>query len=94
MLQNQLLDNQYWKMLTWVSSMGLLFWLNWIELFSYYCNSAKIGILGINGAGKSTLMKIISGEDDEIDGKCILKLNNYYWLTIPWNRRNKTISWS
>jgi ATPase subunit of ABC transporter with duplicated ATPase domains len=30
---------------------------------------AKIGVVGLNGAGKSTLLRIMSGEDQEIDGQ-------------------------
>ena len=29
---------------------------------------AKIGVVGLNGAGKSTLLRIMSGEDEDIDG--------------------------
>ncbi len=30
---------------------------------------AKIGVLGLNGAGKSSLLRIMAGEDKEIDGE-------------------------
>ncbi len=30
---------------------------------------AKIGVLGLNGAGKSSLLRIMAGEDQEIDGE-------------------------
>ena len=32
-------------------------------------HGAKIGVLGLNGAGKSTLMRIMAGEDGEINGE-------------------------
>jgi energy-dependent translational throttle protein EttA len=32
---------------------------------------AKIGILGLNGSGKSTILRIMAGEDTEIDGDAI-----------------------
>ena len=35
---------------------------------SFY-HGAKIGVLGLNGAGKSSLMRILAGQDKEIDGK-------------------------
>ncbi|GAB5561953.1 MAG: energy-dependent translational throttle protein EttA [Synoicihabitans sp.] len=35
---------------------------------SFY-HGAKIGVLGLNGAGKSSLMRILAGQDTEIDGK-------------------------
>ncbi|MDY6951460.1 MAG: energy-dependent translational throttle protein EttA [Thermodesulfobacteriota bacterium] len=37
-----------------------------------YFYGAKIGVLGLNGAGKSSLLRILSGEDQEFDGKTIL----------------------
>ena len=37
-----------------------------ISLSFFY--GAKIGILGLNGAGKSTLMKIIAGEEKNVNG--------------------------
>ncbi|MDG1144129.1 MAG: ATP-binding cassette domain-containing protein, partial [Burkholderiales bacterium] len=30
---------------------------------------AKIGVLGLNGSGKSSLLKIMAGEDKEIEGE-------------------------
>lgn len=41
--------------------------LNNIWLSFFY--GAKIGVLGLNGSGKSTLLKIISGVDQNFDGK-------------------------
>ena len=38
-----------------------------ISLSFYY--GAKIGVLGLNGAGKSSLMRILAGQDKEIDGR-------------------------
>lgn len=38
-----------------------------INLSFFY--GAKIGVLGLNGAGKSTLLRIISGEDEEYEGR-------------------------
>lgn len=38
-----------------------------VSLSFYY--GAKIGVLGLNGAGKSSLMRILAGQDTEIDGK-------------------------
>ncbi|WP_345781723.1 energy-dependent translational throttle protein EttA [Synoicihabitans lomoniglobus] len=35
---------------------------------SFY-HGAKIGVLGLNGAGKSSLMRILAGQDQEIDGR-------------------------
>jgi ATP-binding cassette ChvD family protein len=35
---------------------------------SFY-HGAKIGVLGLNGAGKSSLIRILAGQDKEIDGK-------------------------
>lgn len=35
---------------------------------SFY-HGAKIGVLGLNGAGKSSLMRILAGQDKEIEGK-------------------------
>ena len=32
---------------------------------------AKIGVLGLNGAGKSSLLRIMSGEDREIEGEAV-----------------------
>jgi sulfate-transporting ATPase len=32
---------------------------------------AKIGVLGLNGSGKSSLLRIMAGEDKEIDGEAI-----------------------
>jgi sulfate-transporting ATPase len=32
---------------------------------------AKIGILGLNGSGKSTILRIMAGEDTEIDGEAM-----------------------
>ncbi|MFN7684582.1 MAG: energy-dependent translational throttle protein EttA [Oligoflexia bacterium] len=40
-----------------------------IYLSFYY--GAKIGVLGLNGAGKSTLMKIIAGEERNVNGQVI-----------------------
>jgi len=40
-----------------------------IYLSFYY--GAKIGVLGLNGAGKSTLMKIIAGEEKNVNGQVI-----------------------
>ena len=40
-----------------------------ISLSFFY--GAKIGILGLNGAGKSTLMKIISGEEKNVNGEVL-----------------------
>jgi sulfate-transporting ATPase len=37
-----------------------------------YFYGAKIGVLGLNGAGKSSLLRILSGADQEFDGKTIL----------------------
>jgi sulfate-transporting ATPase len=37
-----------------------------------YFYGAKIGVLGLNGAGKSSLLRILSGEDQEFDGKTVL----------------------
>ena len=37
-----------------------------------YFYGAKIGVLGLNGAGKTSLLRILSGEDQEFDGKTIL----------------------
>ena len=34
-----------------------------------FFHGAKIGVLGLNGAGKSTLMRIMAGEDGEINGE-------------------------
>ena len=34
-----------------------------------FFHGAKIGVLGLNGAGKSTLMRIMAGEDSEINGE-------------------------
>ena len=30
---------------------------------------AKIGVLGLNGSGKSSLLRIMAGQDTEIDGE-------------------------
>ena len=38
-----------------------------LSLSFYY--GAKIGILGANGAGKSTILRIMAGEDKDVDGK-------------------------
>jgi len=35
---------------------------------SFY-HGAKIGVLGLNGAGKSSLMRILAGQDTDIDGQ-------------------------
>ena len=32
---------------------------------------AKIGVLGLNGAGKSSLLRIMAGEDREIEGEAV-----------------------
>jgi sulfate-transporting ATPase len=32
---------------------------------------AKIGVLGVNGSGKSTVLKIMAGEDKEIEGEAV-----------------------
>jgi ATP-binding cassette ChvD family protein len=40
-----------------------------ISLSFFY--GAKIGILGLNGAGKSTLMKIIAGEEKNVNGEVL-----------------------
>ena len=37
-----------------------------------YFYGAKIGVLGLNGSGKSTLLRIMSGVDQEFDGKAVL----------------------
>lgn len=37
-----------------------------VSLSFFY--GAKIGVLGLNGAGKSSLMRILAGQDTEIDG--------------------------
>jgi len=34
-----------------------------------FFHGAKIGVLGLNGSGKSTLMRIMAGEDGEINGE-------------------------
>jgi sulfate-transporting ATPase len=36
---------------------------------------AKIGILGLNGSGKSTILRIMAGEDTEIDGEAMPMAN-------------------
>src|SRR6202167_5182355 len=36
---------------------------------------AKIGVLGLNGSGKSSLLKIMAGEDKDIEGEAILMPN-------------------
>ncbi len=38
-----------------------------VSLSFYY--GAKIGVLGLNGAGKSSLLRILAGQDAEIEGK-------------------------
>ncbi len=38
-----------------------------VSLSFYY--GAKIGVLGLNGAGKSSLMRILAGQDREIEGR-------------------------
>jgi ATP-binding cassette ChvD family protein len=40
-----------------------------ISLSFFY--GAKIGVLGLNGAGKSTLMKIIAGEEKNVNGEVL-----------------------
>jgi ATP-binding cassette ChvD family protein len=40
-----------------------------ISLSFFY--GAKIGILGLNGAGKSTLMKVIAGEETNVNGEVL-----------------------
>jgi ATP-binding cassette ChvD family protein len=40
-----------------------------ISLSFFY--GAKIGVLGLNGAGKSTLMKVISGEETNVNGEVL-----------------------
>ncbi len=40
-----------------------------ISLSFFY--GAKIGILGLNGAGKSTLMKVIAGEEKNVNGEVL-----------------------
>ena len=37
-----------------------------------YFFGAKIGVIGLNGSGKSSLLRIIAGEDKEINGQTIL----------------------
>ncbi|EGG22779.1 ABC transporter-related protein [Cavenderia fasciculata] len=37
-----------------------------------FFDGSKIGLLGSNGSGKSTLMKILAGEDTEIDGEVLI----------------------
>ena len=32
---------------------------------------AKIGVLGLNGSGKSSLLRIMAGEDKEIEGEAV-----------------------
>jgi energy-dependent translational throttle protein EttA len=43
----------------------------WIlkEISLSFLPGAKIGILGLNGAGKSSLLRIMAGEDNEIEGE-------------------------
>ena len=41
------------------------------DLSVSFLAGAKIGLLGANGAGKSTLMKVIAGEETEIQGEVI-----------------------
>jgi len=38
-----------------------------LTLSFYY--GAKIGVLGANGAGKSTILRVMAGEDKDVDGK-------------------------
>jgi ATP-binding cassette ChvD family protein len=38
-----------------------------LSLSFYY--GAKIGVLGANGAGKSTILRVMAGEDKDVDGK-------------------------
>lgn len=45
--------------------------LNNINLTIYY--GEKVGIIGNNGQGKSTLLNIISGDDKDYSGKCIVE---------------------
>ena len=40
-----------------------------ISLSFFY--GAKIGVLGLNGAGKSTLMKVIAGEETNVNGEVL-----------------------
>ncbi|MGE0616535.1 MAG: energy-dependent translational throttle protein EttA [Bacteriovoracia bacterium] len=41
------------------------------DMYLSFYYGAKIGVLGLNGAGKSTLMKIIAGEEKNINGEVI-----------------------
>src|SRR5688572_33227175 len=39
----------------------------WLSFFP----GAKIGVLGLNGAGKSSLLRIMAGEDTNIEGEAV-----------------------
>ena len=37
-----------------------------------YFYGAKIGVIGLNGSGKSSLLRILSGVDQEFEGKTVI----------------------
>ena len=39
------------------------------EISLSFFPGAKIGVLGLNGAGKSSLLRIMAGQDKEIEGE-------------------------
>ena len=42
------------------------------DIYLSYFYGAKIGVLGLNGSGKSSLLRIMAGEDKEINGEAVL----------------------
>src|ERR1051326_6244846 len=39
------------------------------DIYLSYFYGAKIGVIGLNGSGKSSLLRILSGADQEFQGK-------------------------
>ncbi len=42
------------------------------DIYLSYFYGAKIGVLGLNGSGKSSLLRILAGQDKEINGEIVL----------------------
>jgi sulfate-transporting ATPase len=42
------------------------------DIYLSYFYGAKIGVIGLNGSGKSSLLRIMAGEDKEINGEAVL----------------------